>query len=440
MTEVDPSSAADPDPAATVSHDALLGINFAVEAGKQMLESSTSVSEVIDRLRRFLPAIGLGGCSVDADMGSVTVSHWEPGQAVPLTMMRDLEVSAPRLQILSGTEALLDRVEAGEIDLDSAFDELRSLVSAPPQKSWTTRGALLLAVFGWVTFLDGLGPVTVLVAFLATALTFPIERLVRLLQLPVVAVTFFVAVIVAAIPNLLAAAGLTLLVGSAVVASLYIYLPGRALVSSVIDGLANSPLSSLSRGIEALLTAGFLALGMLVGNKIGAGLGLDYTPDVSATPLVESVAGAAIGVLGIAIAWAMPRAQLAPTVLIGAGSWLIVALSTDAGGRADWPAYAAAAAAVGVSGVVAATVQRSSTSTYIGVAIMPLVPGFILYTGMLAIAQGDSSTAGTVLADAGILALAIAIGVAIGVGIGRNVIAIAGRLRAGALLSRHPRA
>ena len=52
-----------------------------------------------------------------------------------------------------------------------------------------------------------------------------------------------------------------------------------------------------------------------------------------------------------------------------------------------------AAGVVGIAAAVASELQGSSSSVYSGVAILPLAPGFILYTGMLAIAQGDNSTA-----------------------------------------------
>ncbi len=64
---------------------------------------------------------------------------------------------------------------------------------------------------------------------------------------------------------------------------------------------------------------------------------------------------------------------------------------------------------------------HSSTSTAsadTGVAVLLLVPGFTLYTGMLAIVQGDTSAAVSRLGDAGIISLAIAVGVAIGLGVG----------------------
>ncbi len=79
------------------------------DAGKQMLESSTSVSEVEDRLREFLPAVGLEGCAIEATMSSFTVSYWKPGGPAPITTVRDISVSEPRLKRLAGTVSPLER-------------------------------------------------------------------------------------------------------------------------------------------------------------------------------------------------------------------------------------------------------------------------------------------------------------------------------------------
>lgn len=409
--------------------DIVIAMEFLADAGRLMLESSTSVSEVMERMRRLLPVIGLDGCQMDANLSSLILSYWQPGQAMPLTTMRDLHVTSPRLDLLSGTSALLDRVEAGETTLEAAIEELRALERTPEQGRTVARVALLASVFGWVIFLDGIDAVTVAVALAAMMLTFPIDRLVRRVRLPAPVATFLAAVVIAAIPNLLGAAGVHLLVGPAIVGALFLFLPGRAFVSAVIDGLANAPLSSLARGIQSVLTASFLAIGMLVGSKLGLGFGLDYQPDVEATPLVLSVLGATIGVLGIAVAWGMPRQRLAATAIVSAAGWLIVALATPRATGSDWLAYAVAAGFVGVAGSAVAAVQRSSASVYTGVAILPLVPGFTLYTGMLAIAQGDTAAAASALGDAAVISVAIAIGVAIGLAISHDARAVVRRVR-----------
>lgn len=428
MTET-PPDAAGWNPSEGLFGERVIALNFVADAGKLMLESSTSVSEVLDRLRRFLPTVGLEDCSMDATMSSLTLGYWVPGQALPITVMREITVASPRLERLAGADELLGSVESGAIELDQAVDQLRTLASAHPTSLLAKRLATVVSVVGWVVFVDGVDLLTLLVAIVATGCTFPIDGLVRRLRLPSIGATFLLATIVAAIPNLLAAAGVSLLVGPAVVGVLYPHLPGRAFVSSVIDGLSNAPLSSMSRGIQALATAGFLALGMLLGNRIGTGLGLNYEPDATSTPLIVSLIGAAIGVAGLSVAWSMPHRQVAPAAAISVGGWLIVSLFGDqVGGRADWPVYAIAAGVVGVTAAVASELQGSSPSVYSGVAILPLAPGFILYTGMLAIAQGDNSTAVSALGDAGLISLAIAIGVALGVGFGRDTFAGARRV------------
>lgn len=265
-------------------------------------------------------------------------------------------------------------------------------------------------------------------ALAATVLTFPVERLIGRYKLPSLAGTFVIALIVAAIPNLLSAAGLSLLVGPAIGGALYYHLPGHAFVSAVIDGLANQPLSSVARGVEALVTAGFLALGMLVGNSVGAGLGLTYTPNTDATPIVLSVLGAVVGALGIGIAWGMPRRSIPPTVAIAGASWSVVALAGDSGRGSGWLITAIAAMIVGILGVIVANRQNTPASMFTGIAVLPLVPGFTLYTSMLDFAQGNTSNAVTELGDAAGVSLAIAIGVAVGISIGRNVMAVSRQL------------
>jgi uncharacterized membrane protein YjjB (DUF3815 family) len=220
----------------------------------------------------------------------------------------------------------------------------------------------------------------------------------------------------------------SLQIGPAIVGALFIYLPGRAFVSSVIDGLANAPLSSLARGIDAVLTAGFLALGMLVGSRIGTGFGLDYEPDTTATPLALSVCAAAIGVFEIAVAWAMPRQLLAPTIVISSISWLSIAIVDRSGDGAGWAAYCLAAGVVGALGTLAAAAQGTSASIYTGVAILPLVPGFQLYTGMLAVAQ-NSDAAGAILSEVATTSIAIAIGVAVGLSVTRNALEVGRHVR-----------
>ncbi len=413
MSPAEGSSAAPEDVAVTLA--------FAADAGQQMLGSSPSVSEVIGRLRSFMVAVGLAECQVDATLSALTLSYWTPGMPAPVTVMRAVDVSDPQLGRLSGTVALLGRVEQGQADVSTAAQELERLTASPGRPQRYRLAATLAAVTGWVVFLNGFGLTTVLVALAASLLTAPVQPVVRRLALPPVFGTALSAVVLAAVPNLAAAAGLSLVVGAAVVGALFVYLPGVAVVSSVIDGLNNAPLSAVARGISAVVTAGALALGMLAGNALGAGLGLQYAPDATTVPIPISVIGAALGMAGLAVAWGTPRRALAPTLLMGAAGWLVVAVLAQRGSGSGWVVYLLAATVVGVIGQVAATRQDSATSVYLGVAILPLVPGFTLYQAMLALAQAQSGVASS-LGQVALVSMAIAIGVALGVSLGRNLI------------------
>lgn len=405
----------------TASAEIVVILAFTADAGQQMLESSPSVSEVIGRLRRFVAAVGLPECEVDATLSALTLSYWKPGMPAPVTVMRAVEVSNPRLGRLSGTVALLDRVEQGHVDVATAARDLHELKTAPGRRRRYRLLALLASVTGWVVFLNGFSVTTVLAALLASLLTAPVTPVVERSGLPAVFGTALTAVVIAAVPNLTAAAGVSLAVGPAVVGALFVYLPGVAVVSSVIDGLSNAPLSSVARAISAAVTAGALALGMLAGNALGAGLGLQYKPDATSVPVLVSVTGAALAMTGLAIAWDIPRRALPPTLAMGSAGWLVVAFLTQRGSGSGWAVYILAATVVGVIGQAAATRQASATSVYLGVAILPLVPGFTLYQAMLALAQGKPG-ATSALGQAGLISISIAIGVAAGVALGRNLI------------------
>lgn len=406
---------------------------FVADAGQQMLESSPSVSEVLARLRTLVAAVGLPECEVDAALGSLTLSYWKPGMPTPVTVMRTVQVSSPRLGQLWGTVALLDRVEQGHTDVASAARALEQLKSAPGTRRRYRLVAVLASVTGWVILLSGFSSMTVLFALLASLLTAPVVPLVERLGLPAVFGTALSAVVIAAVPNLAAAAGIQLAVGSAVVGALFIYLPGAAVVSSVIDGLTNAPLSAVARGISAVVTAGALALGMLTGSSLGAGLGLQYTPDATSVPIPVSATGAMLGMMGLALAWGIPRRALPPTLVMGSAGWLVVAFLAQRGTARESVVYVLAAAVIGFIGAAVATHQGSATSVYLGVAILPLVPGFTLYQAMLALAQGQSG-APSALGEVALISISIATGVAVGVAFARMLIrgqrAIAHRLPA----------
>lgn len=120
-------------------------MNFVADAGKENLESSSSVSEVVTRLREHLQAVGLDGCSLDADLSSLVLSYWRADLPVPIITMRDVSVGSPRLHRLSGAVALLDRVERGEVTVGETYAELDRLRADPGARTRFEWSALLMS-------------------------------------------------------------------------------------------------------------------------------------------------------------------------------------------------------------------------------------------------------------------------------------------------------
>lgn len=242
------------------------------------------------------------------------------------------------------------------------------------------------------------------------------------MTLPNVFGLFVTAALLSLVPNVAAAAGVPLEVGPAVVGALFINLPGLAVVPSVIDGLSGAPIAAVARGLGAVVSAGGLALGMLAGSALGAGLGLAYDPRTSGVPLVVSTAGAALGMAGLAVSWGIPRRALGPTLAMGCSGWLTAAI-TPGVGLSSWVPVLVAATVVGwpVRSWRATSARRPASTSESR--FSPLVPEFRLYRSMLALAQGESARSVGYLGEVLLVSTAIAIGVAVGIALGKNLVA-----------------
>ena len=152
---------------------------------------------------------------------------------MPITTMRVVEVADPRFERLAGADGLLDRVERGEIGVADAYVQLKVRERAPGIRRLNARIAIMVSVIGWMLFLNGAGFATIAVALLATVLTFPTDALVDRLKLPLVASTFLSAVILVAVPNLIAAAGVD--VSRCCRSGWLVHLPSRACPGLVRD-------------------------------------------------------------------------------------------------------------------------------------------------------------------------------------------------------------
>lgn len=201
-----------------------------------------------------------------------------------------------------------------------------------------------------------------------------------------------------------------------IASSLFGILPGSAIVLSAQDLITGDLLSSGARGLEAFLTSAVIAAGVGLAISMGADLGLGNIAMPFKQPpgwdWLWQLMAAFIASTCFARATAIPRFATVAAGLIGASGWLVsLLLAPQTTGAVPFVATFVAALVVGCLSHLCSLIQRAPIGIYTIPGIFSLLPGLIIYHGMLTIAHSQSIP-GLVL-----LVQAIAIGGVIAMGI-----------------------
>ena len=416
-----PEPGASPVPLPEPDRVAVLGVlRLAMRVGEVMVANAESAADCRSALERVTRALGVPGVTVVVEMDTVTLSWLPPeGHGEPVTLVREVEGADPHLHRLVAAEKLVGRIVAGEVGLVRAAKELDAIAVAPdPYPAWVVVGAGLASVAGWTLFAGG-DLIAVAVAVATTAVVWPLMGLVRRSRLPEVFQLAAAAFAVAALPYLAAWAGLTFVVVAAVVGGLYQLLPGRLLVASVADGLAGSPLSALARGLQAVVIAVGVALGVLGALRLMDALGV-APPEAQGPgfPWWATMLAAGVAVVGLAVARQIPVATIVPVGALAMVVWIVGRGTAPEAWRQE-AAAGLGALVLGFGGQVLARAQHTVPVLYTGTAVLVLVPGTVLYAAMFSFASGDPSRGGEFTALAVTISVAIAAGTTLGVALGR---------------------
>lgn len=395
-------------------------IALALRAGEIQLSNSMSVAEVVDALHRICDAFGLEGVTVLVELNTVTISYLEPDLSGSGTVVRVVEPTQPHVHRLTQVRDLVEAIERGEVTLEEASDRLTEIESSPdPYHPAVQVVARLASVAAWTLFAGG-DAISMVAAVLAAVVVRGAFTLVVRSRVPEIFATVVSSLVVVLVPY-----GLGDLVdyrvSPAVVGGLYQLLPGAALVAAVTDGLSGALQSATARGLQAMVTAVGVALGVLGGLSIADGFGI-VLPDVPAGPwagwVTALAAAVAVGLLAVArlvpLRFALAIGPLA--AVVWGVSWL--GSTTEADGTI---AVGAAALILGVASGLLSRLQRGVPTMYTSTAVLVLVPGTTIYLAMLSFARGANEAGLTLTIDALAVSLAIAAGTTLGLVIGRTV-------------------
>ncbi|MBW8486500.1 threonine/serine exporter family protein [Actinomadura sp. PM05-2] len=392
-------------------------MDLALRVGELMLaggETAEAVDRAIGRLGR---AYGLPHAEVNVTLAAIGVSYLPRGGRPPVTAERRVRRRLPNYARLAAVHELVRDAQEQRLPLRQARYALSDIIGRRPAYPASVQVVALSLIGAAGAVLVGGGPVPALAAFAAALIG---DRTGDWLARRGIT-DFFQMALAAAIGTLvtvlLVAGPLDVRAGTVIIGVVIALIPGRALVVSMQDGIAGDLVTGTIRLVEVLFTITAILSGIGAVTYLAARHGLPVSPTDLPTVPSSFAAPQTFGAAAIATAFAVyhlvPRGYLPPIALGGAVAWTayveIRALEVPAA-----PATAVAATLIGLLGTAFARWRRVPALICVTPCIAPLMPGSLMYRGMLQLSAGNSARGALTLAEALATALAIGAGVYIG--------------------------
>ncbi|TAM68228.1 MAG: threonine/serine exporter family protein [Microbacteriaceae bacterium] len=372
----------------------LAEVIFSAGAGA---EDATAAMQAITR------AYGLKTTDADITHTLLTLTHENVQTHESVSRSRNVKYRNLDYAKLAATSALIGEIIERKLDVASARKRIATIVSAKPQVPWVWRR------IGWS--LVGAGA-----AFIATFVVDFVTSRLASRRVPV----FYQSVAGGAIGPIAAALVQLFDPGESasivVVATIIMLLAGVTTFGAVHDTLSGFYVTGTARLMEALLITAGLVAGVAGASLLLGRLGLDLTIEADATAsfatLPTQLAASVVIVIGFGLAVQVPWRSFWAICVLGALAELVYVLGFGAGFGRVWSS-AAAAIVVGLVAAIASRVVRMPPLAIVVSALVPLVPGLILFQGLLQLADGQLTGILSMLSAAGV-AGALAAGAILG--------------------------
>jgi uncharacterized membrane protein YjjP (DUF1212 family) len=419
------------DDAATQARQAL---ELALRVGDVLLAAGMSANDVVVEMLRITEAYGLERVHVDLTFTSITVTYYAAPTTVPMTLVRTVQPDVLDFTKVRRVQALAEGIRAG-LPLEDAINDLERIRDAPRLYSGWVASAGNAAIAPGVTLLFTVSWQILVITFVTG---FAVDRLLlwangRRLppffsQLAAAAFITLVATGVSALgshgvgillpvdPTLIVVGGIILLVA------------GMTAVGAMQDAIDQFYVTASARFLEvAMMTAG-IVLGILAGLQVGVALGHPIAVSTQALtlgPVVAQFVGATVISAAFALSAYAGLISVVLSGLMGALGW-VGYLGMVTLGFGEVIANAAGALLAAFVATLVARRFRTPNFALIAAAILPLVPGLSLFTGLLqavgsATEPGDLAASGVTLLQALGVAVGIAGGATLGTYLGRPV-------------------
>ncbi|MCE3276319.1 MAG: threonine/serine exporter family protein [Propionibacteriaceae bacterium] len=413
------------DDAATQARKAL---ELALRVGDVLLTAGMSANDVVVEMLRITEAYGLSRVHVDVTFTSIAVTYYAAPTTVPMTLVRTVQPDVLDFTKVRRVQALVQHIHAGGMPLQGAINNLERLRNAPRPYSGWVASAGNAAIAPGVTLLFTVSWQILVITFIAG---FAVDRLLAwanarrlppfFSQLAGAAFITLVATGVSALgahgADILLSVDPTLIV----VGGIVLLFAGMTAVGAMQDAIDQFYVTASARFLKVAMMTGGIVLGIVAGLQVGVALGHPIAVSTHALtlgPVVAQFVGATV----ISAAFALSAYAGVVTVvlsgLMGALGWAgYLGMATSGFGEVSANAAGALLAAC-VATIIARRFQTPGFAL-IAAAILPLVPGLSLFTGLLqavgTLAQPRNLAASSVTL---LQALGVAVGIAGGATLG----------------------
>lgn len=398
-------------------------IDLILRVGELLLASGEGTEAVSEAMLSLSVALELPRSEVSVTFTAIALSSHPGSDQPPVTGERVVRRRSLDYFRVTELHNLVQDTALGQLELEGAIERLRAIKRArPPYANW-----MLVSGFGLIassaSVMMGGGILVAAVAFLATVLG---DRVAAYLARRGVAEFYQLTAAACCAASIGVAllwvdslAGLGVSAGAVIIGNIMALLPGRPLVSSLQEGISGTYVSGSARLLEVFFTLGAIVSGVgavaYVALQLGVDMQLNQLPSASPDLTIGVLVPVLIGAAGIAMAFAVSLAvppQILPAIgMMGILIWFIHASMRT---LFDVPALLATvlgAIAIGMIGHWLARRAQRPVLPYLIPSIAPLLPGSILYRGLIELSIGDAAQGLLTLAEA------VAVGLALGAGV-----------------------
>lgn len=409
-------------------------LRLAMTMADQLLSMGVPANSVVMRVLDVTETYCQRPVHVDISANLLMLSQLRGIEKEPLTLIRPVALRDINYMTIQSIQNLIYEISKGNHTLDQAEVLLDQILVSPRKFPWWAVMLGNASIVAGVTLMYTTSWRVILTTF---CIGIVIDRLLALLVrngIPLffrqIAAALSITLIAAAI-NYLNIIGVDFFQGFnptlLVVGGVVMLVAGLVIVGAIQDAIDEYYVTAGARLMKVIMQTIGIVVGILVGLYLARKAGIGIV--VSAEPLTVMamqyhVAGAIIASAGYALAGQTRRRAIAGVGIIGGGGLIIMSNLVGWLGITTVVASGLAALFIGLAAAFISRFWRTPSIGIISGAIVPLVPGLMLYNGLMQVVQYPPGhpnffeALGTLFTAAAV-ALTIAAGASFGAMVGR---------------------